>query len=264
METDRIPILIYHSTAGLPLSSAKHLDDVLDAFKGVLTQLAKLNDHDFVHRDVSYANIFIREFQTGADTGNTPVVGWLNDLTSRYNMRRSRTNFVQSHIHFHHKHETSTGEGSGRNFSSSEEPGTKEPRSKKQRATAGDLSSTIQGNKSIRQDIPYPLQRWSDETNALNAKLRLLDNLESDDVDVFTDRLKQRLVNDEAWDREHVVQLLWELTQPLQLPMADVERRRNWATLFPDGCNKKEVVKNIVRKMVHALERGKKRFNGEL
>ncbi|KAH8918030.1 hypothetical protein BT69DRAFT_1354242 [Atractiella rhizophila] len=66
METDLIPVLIYNSTAGFPLSSAERLDDVLDAFKGVLTQLAMLNDHDLIHRDVSYANIFIREFQTNS------------------------------------------------------------------------------------------------------------------------------------------------------------------------------------------------------
>ncbi|KAH8926843.1 hypothetical protein BT69DRAFT_920031 [Atractiella rhizophila] len=75
METDLILVLIYHSTPGLPLSSAKRLDDVLDAFKGVLKQLAMLNDHNFIHRDVSYANIFIREFQTNANGGNGPVVG---------------------------------------------------------------------------------------------------------------------------------------------------------------------------------------------
>ncbi|KAH8915295.1 hypothetical protein BT69DRAFT_1356784 [Atractiella rhizophila] len=83
-----VPVLILHSTIGLPLGAATNLEEVLDTFIGVLRQLATLNDHNFAHRDVSYANIFMREWTPGQkETGTT--LGWLNDFDFSIEMPKS-------------------------------------------------------------------------------------------------------------------------------------------------------------------------------
>ncbi|KAH8923308.1 hypothetical protein BT69DRAFT_1333956 [Atractiella rhizophila] len=74
-----VPVLIFHSTIGLPLGAATNLDEVLNTFIGLLRQLATLNDQDFVHRDVSYTNIFMHKWTPEQkETGTT--IGWLNDF----------------------------------------------------------------------------------------------------------------------------------------------------------------------------------------
>ncbi|KAH8930793.1 hypothetical protein BT69DRAFT_1345086 [Atractiella rhizophila] len=352
METDLIPVLIYHSTAGFPLSSAKCLDDVLDAFKGVLTQLAILHDHDFIHRDVSYANIFIREFQTDTGGGNALVVGWLNDFdfsirkeknrgkhaskphplsgTFQYLSRcvlralmtkdaayeQSVMDDVESVIYcvinffcnfyldtkrrmvrrdWSRKPDTPTGEGSGRTFSGSKDleqnaeanersSAHQSVKSAKERSStlhsaksAKDRSSTLQSAKSAKEQsstihsvkfVPlnddYPLQSWLTLKSAFNEKLLLLNTSKPTSLPAFTYRLRQHLVDDGRWSHDHVTRLLWELTRPLQLQLEDIENGIYWRPLFPDGCDEKAVVKDIVGKMVDALERGKKRFNGKL
>ncbi|KAH8918027.1 hypothetical protein BT69DRAFT_611365 [Atractiella rhizophila] len=347
METDLIPVLIYNSTAGLPLSSAESLDDVLDAFKGVLTQLAMLNDHDLIHRDVSYANIFIREFQTNSDDGNAPAVGWLNDFD--FSIRREKDkgehpskphpisgtfpflsrcvlnalteeeppyeqsvmDDIESVIYcviyffcnfypdaegrlvrrdWSRKPDTPTGEGSGRTFSGSrdlEQNAEADERSSshhsvksvKERSSplhgaksakdrystlrniisAKEKSSPIHSVESVPQNIDYPLQPWLTLDSAFDAKLVLLSKLK---LSRFAKNLRKHLVNDGSWNEDHVTRLLWELTQSLQFLPGEEEN--NWAALFPNGCDEKAVVKGIVGKMVDALERGKKRFNGKL
>ncbi|KAH8930789.1 hypothetical protein BT69DRAFT_1327704 [Atractiella rhizophila] len=350
METDLIPVLTYHSTASLPLASAKRLDDVLDAFKGVLTQLAMWNDHDFIHRDVSYANIFIREFQTNSDDGNAPAVGWLNDFDLSIRREKNRGKHaskphplsgtflflsrcvlkalkkkgasyeqslmddIESVIYcciyffcnfypdatgrlvrrdWSRKLDTPTGEGSGRTFSGSknleqnvkgneQSSAQQSAKSAKQRSStlhsaksAKDRSSTLQSAKSAKeqsstihsvesvpQNIDYPLRPWLTLRSAFSEKLLLLNK--PTDLPAFTHLLSEHLVDDGRWNQDHITRLLWELTRPLQLQSEDIVNGIYWRPLFPDGCDEKAVVKDIVGKMVEALERGKKRFNGKL
>ncbi|KAH8915695.1 hypothetical protein BT69DRAFT_859631 [Atractiella rhizophila] len=84
-----IPVIIYHSTIGIPLGAAKNAEEVLDTFVGVLRQLETLNNQDFVHRDVSYANIFMRQLIPGQEDETAPTVGWLNDFDFSINLART-------------------------------------------------------------------------------------------------------------------------------------------------------------------------------
>ncbi|KAH8920203.1 hypothetical protein BT69DRAFT_434968 [Atractiella rhizophila] len=193
------------------------------------------------------------------------------------------------------KLDTPTGEGSGRTFSGSkdlEQNAKRNERSSAQQSvksakersstlhsaksakdrsstlrsakSAKEKSSTIHSVESVPQNIDYPLQPWLTLRSAFNEKLLLLNTSKPTSLPAFTYRLSEHLVDDGRWNQDHIARLLWELTRPLQLQSEDIVNDIYWSPLFPDGCDEKAVVKDIVGKMVEALERGKKRFNGKL
>ncbi|KAH8930773.1 hypothetical protein BT69DRAFT_1345077 [Atractiella rhizophila] len=193
------------------------------------------------------------------------------------------------------KPDTPTGEGTGRTFSGSKEleqnaeadersSSHHSVKSRKERSStlhgvksakdrystlrstksAKEKSSTIQSVKFVPQNGDYPLQLWLTLESAFHVKSFLLNTFKPASLPAFTKLLKQRLVDDGRWNQDHITRLLWELTRPLQLQSEDIVNGIYWRPLFPDGCDGKAVVKGIVGKMVDALERGKKRFNGKL
>ncbi|KAH8917028.1 hypothetical protein BT69DRAFT_1287068 [Atractiella rhizophila] len=137
---------------------------------------------------------------------------------------------------------TSMGQSSGRIF------GSKDP-------------SSILGVETVSQKGRYPLARWEEAVEtALESKLSLLDDRRSKET--FSDSAIQLLggkVKSWTWDRNKVVSLLWEVSQPLRLDPEHVKRRKK-APFFPDGSNSKAVVRDIIDTMVKALEKGKETF----